>query len=115
MSRSPGKYAKIETDFYRVVNVEERSSIYRLKKSVYGSKKESRKFAGKPTQRQEPASMLDLLSGSRTGERHVQRQAGDDGLPCVILGQSPAFDRAPKIDDLLFGYALEEILVRASI
>ena len=55
--------------------------------------------------------VLNLFTHSGSSERHVQRDASDYRLPGFILGESAAFDRPPEIDDLFFGYGLEEILI----
>jgi hypothetical protein len=60
-------------------------------------------------------SVLNLGAVAAFGERHVQCDSGDYGLPSFILGETAPFDRAPKMDDLFLGYAFEQILISVVI
>ena len=55
--------------------------------------------------------MFDLFARFRFCESHVEGNAGNDRLPRLIFGEAPAFDRAPKVNDLLLSYAFEEVLI----
>ena len=59
--------------------------------------------------------MLNLGAGAAFGERHVQCDSGDYGLPSFILGETAPFDRAPKMNDLFLGYAFVQILISVVI
>ena len=55
-------------------------------------------------------SVLDLPGSFAFGECHIQRDAGHDRLPCVVVRQPFALDRAPMMHNLVFGDAVEELL-----
>ena len=55
-------------------------------------------------------SVLDLFAGLGLCEGHIESKSGNDRLPSIIFRQSSILNRTPKIDDLLFGDAIEDIL-----
>jgi len=55
-------------------------------------------------------SVLDLFAGLGLCEGHIESKSGNNRLPSIIFRQSSILNRTPKIDDLLFGDAIKDIL-----
>src|SRR5207249_5606588 len=55
-------------------------------------------------------SVLDLFAGLGLCESHIESKSGNNRLPSIIFRQSSILNRTPKIDDLLFGDAIKDIL-----
>ncbi len=49
--------------------------------------------------------MFDLGAAFALGKRHIEGNAGNNGLPSFIFGKAASFDRTPEIDNLFFGDA----------
>lgn len=57
------------------------------------------------------ALVLDLPKNLALGEGHIQRDSGNDRLPSVVVRHAFASNRAPVIHNLVFGDAVEELLI----
>ena len=55
--------------------------------------------------------MFDLLAVFGFCKSHIEGNSGNNRLPCLVFGKASAFDRAPKVNDLLLSYAFEEVLI----
>ena len=55
--------------------------------------------------------MLDLVATSAFGKRQIQSYAGNHCLPGFVFGEATPLNGTPKMNDFLFGHALEKILI----
>jgi len=59
--------------------------------------------------------MFGLRAVSAFSKRHIQRYAGDNCLPSLIFGEAATFDGPPKMNNFLFGNALEKVLISLAV
>jgi hypothetical protein len=55
--------------------------------------------------------MFYAVTRSALCECHIERNPRDHGLPGFVFRKTSALDGTPEVDNLFFGYGLEEILI----